>query len=118
MANTKTGLNRIRHAIQFSFSGFKAAWNNEEAFRQEVIALAILTPIALWIGDTHIEQILLIASIVLILIIELINSAIEAVVDRIGSEHHILSGRAKDIGSAAVLLTIVLAATIWLLILL
>ncbi|MCK5889197.1 MAG: diacylglycerol kinase [Methylococcales bacterium] len=115
MANTKaTGFKRIANALCFSMAGLKATWKNEEAFRQEVVVLAILTPMALWVTDNRIEQLLLIASIVLILIIELINSAIEAVVDRISSEHHELSGIAKDTGSAAVFIAMILAAVTWL----
>ncbi|MCK5829066.1 MAG: diacylglycerol kinase [Methylococcales bacterium] len=101
----------------FSFAGFKAAWKHEEAFRQEILFFLVAVPLAIWLGENRIEKVLLIASVVLVMIVELLNSAIETVVDRIGVEHHELAGRAKDIGSAAVLLTILLAIATWLLIL-
>lgn len=97
--------------------GLKAAYKHEEAFRQESIALLFAIPLGIWLGEGTVETILLIGSVLLVLIVELINSAIEATVDRFGGEHHELSGRAKDIGSAAVLVTTVLAAMVWLLIL-
>lgn len=111
------GVKRFINAIFFSIKGFKAAWKHEEAFRQEVLALIIAVPLAFWLTDNNIERILLIASVVLVMIIELLNSAVEAVVDRIGVEYHELAGRAKDIGSAAVMLSIMLAIATWLLIL-
>lgn len=114
----KKGTERLVNAIIFSMAGFKATWQNEEAFRQEVIVFIIASPLAIWLADNTIEIVLLIGSIGLVLLIELLNSAIEAVVDRIGTEHHELSGRAKDIGSAAVMLSILLALSTWLLILL
>ena len=114
----KKGIERLVNAIIFSMAGFKATWQNEEAFRQEVIVFIIASPLAIWLADNTIEIVLLIGSIGLVLLIELLNSAIEAVVDRIGTEHHELSGRAKDIGSAAVMLSILLALSTWLLILL
>ncbi|WP_299017019.1 diacylglycerol kinase [uncultured Photobacterium sp.] len=113
-----TGLYRLYKASGYSIQGFKAAWKYESAIRQEVIMLMILIPIALIFGQSAIEKSLLIASIVLVLIVELLNAAIEAVVDRVGSEYHELSGRAKDIGSCAVLVTLILAASVWTLILL
>ena len=112
------GLKRFVNAMLFSYAGFKAAWRQEEAFRQEVLVFIVAIPIAFLLAKNKIEVVLLIASVVLVMVIELINSAIEAVVDRIGSEHHELSGRAKDIGSAAVMLTIMLAIVTWLVILL
>lgn len=111
------GLKRFTNAILFSFAGFKAAWKHEEAFRQEVLVFLIATPVAFWLGENKIEIALLIASIVMILVVELLNSAVEAVVDRVGVEYHELAGRAKDICSAAVMLTIMLAVATWLLIL-
>lgn len=118
MANQPAkGLKRLINACYYSAAGFKATWQHEEAFRQEVILFIITTPLALWLGQTNIEKILLIGSIVLVLLVELLNSAVEAVVDRVGFEHHELSGRAKDIGSAAVMLSLIWAAVTWTLIL-
>jgi diacylglycerol kinase (ATP) len=118
MANQNTtGLIRIINAGYFSIAGLKAAWQHEAAFRQELGLLIIAIPNALWLGKTTIEVLLLIGSIILIIIVELLNSAIETVVDRVGLEHHQLSGRAKDIASAAVMLTVVWAIITWLLIL-
>jgi len=111
------GVKRFINAILFSIKGFKATWKHEEAFRQEVLAFIIAVPLAFWLTDNNIERILLIASVVLVMIIELLNSAVEAVVDRIGVEYHELAGRAKDIGSAAVMLSIMLAIATWSLIL-
>jgi len=106
-------ITRLIHAIKYSCRGFKSAWQNEMAFQLEIILSLILIPTALWLGQTPIENILLISSWILVLIIELINSAIEAAIDRIGQEQHELSGRAKDLGSAAVMLTVCLMATTW-----
>jgi diacylglycerol kinase (ATP) len=118
MANQNAkGLQRLINACFFSAAGFKATWTHEEAFRQEVLLLVITTPLAVWLGETTIEKLLLIGSIVLVMLVELLNSAVEAVVDRVGLEHHELSGRAKDIGSAAVMLSLVWAAVTWTLIL-
>ncbi len=114
---SEKGLKRFINAFRFSFAGFKATWTHEEAFRQEVIVFILATPTVFWITNSNVERVLLIASIVLVMLIELLNSAIEAVVDRIGSDYHELSGRAKDIGSAAVMLSIMLAVVTWLLIL-
>ncbi|GAB6140064.1 diacylglycerol kinase [Methylosoma difficile] len=119
MANQNAkGLKRIVNAFFFSAAGFKATWENEEAFRQEILIFLVGTPLALWWGNSAIEQLLLIGSLVLVLLVELLNSAVEAVVDRVGFEHHELSGRAKDIGSAAVTLSLAWAAFTWALILL
>ena len=112
------GLKRFINAIFFSFAGFKATWKHEEAFRQEVIVFIIAIPLAIVLAENNIEIVLLIASVGLVMVVELLNSAIEAVVDRVGVEYHELAGRAKDIGSAAVMLTIMLAIATWLLILL
>lgn len=111
------GVTRIIHACGYSAAGLKAAFINEQAFRQELYLLIILLPLALWLGEDGSERALLVGSLLLVPIVELINSAIEAVVDRIGSERHELAGRAKDIGSAAVLLSILLTCSIWALIL-
>ena len=119
MANQNAkGFKRLINACFFSVAGFKATWQHEEAFRQEVILFIVTTPLALWLGDGAIEKVLLIGSVVLVLLVELLNSAVEAVVDRVGFEHHELSGRAKDIGSAAVMLSLLWAAATWALILL
>ncbi len=107
------GVKRIINACFFSVAGFKAVWRHEEAFRQEVLLLVVSTPLALWLGGTVIEKLLLVGSVVLVLLVELLNSAVEAVVDRVGLERHELSGRAKDIGSAAVMLSLVWAAITW-----
>lgn len=108
-----TGIKRIFNAFFYSLAGLKAAWKNEAAIRQESILLILLSPCAFWLADDAISRALLLASLLLVIIVELINSAIEAVVDRIGSEHHELSGRAKDIGSAAVLIALLNVAVIW-----
>ncbi|MEN8710976.1 MAG: diacylglycerol kinase [Arenicellales bacterium] len=107
------GIRRIWNAAGYSFAGLKAAFQNEAAFRQESVLLLILAPVALWLGEGAIEKVLLISSVLLVLIIELVNSAIESAIDRIGSDIHELSGRAKDIGSAAVFLSLLNAALIW-----
>jgi diacylglycerol kinase (ATP) len=112
-----SGLRRLVKATQFSWQGFKAAFTNEQAFRQEVFLAAVLIPLALYFGESGIERALLISTVLLILIVELINSGIEAIVDRVGTDHHELSGRAKDIGSAAVLLSLINAALVWALVL-
>lgn len=109
-----TGIKRIIKAGQYSWQGVLAAYRNEEAFRQEVWLLVVAIPLALWIGDSALERALLIGSILLLLIVELLNSAIEAVVDRISFEHHELAGRAKDMGSAAVTIAIINAIVLWL----
>ena len=109
-----TGLRRIILAMGYSLQGLKSTFKYEAAFRQELLLAVLLIPIACFLEVSQIERILLIASLALVLIVEAINSAIEAVVDRIGSEHHELAGRAKDMGSAAVFLTLGLSAYIWL----
>lgn len=109
-----TGIKRLIKAGQYSWQGFCAAYQHEEAFRQEVWILLIAIPLALWLGENGLERALLIGSILLLLIVELLNSAIEAVVDRMGSERHELAGRAKDMGSAAVFVATVNALVLWL----
>ncbi|MGH8689535.1 MAG: diacylglycerol kinase [Burkholderiales bacterium] len=99
-------------------AGLAAAARHEDAFRQELILLLLLTPLALWLGDSGIERALMIGSLILVLIVELLNSAVEATVDRISFESHRLAKRAKDIGSAAVMLSLVNAGLVWLLIIL
>jgi diacylglycerol kinase (ATP) len=108
-----TGLRRIINATLFSMAGFRAAWRDEAAFRQEALLCVVLVPTGFWLGQTAVERALLIGSCLLVLIVELLNSGIEAVVDRVGAEHHRLSGQAKDLGSAAVLLSLVLVLVIW-----
>lgn len=114
MAKTgATGLTRIFNAAGYSWLGFKAAYKHEAAFRQELWLALALTPVALFFGPTTADKAILIASLVFILLVEILNSAIEAIVDRHGDELHELSGRAKDMGSAAVLLAFVVAGLIW-----
>lgn len=110
-----TGWRHLIHSTRYSLKGLKAAFRNESAFRQELGLCLVLIPLAGWIGDTPVEWILLVGSCFVVLIVELLNTAIESVVDRIGPERHILSGRAKDIGSAAVMLSLILAALTWIL---
>ncbi len=107
------GLYHVVMAALYSWQGLRAAVRYEEAFRLELIAVLFLAPLALWLGQSGVERALLLGSLLLVLIVELVNSAIEAVVDRIGVEHHELSGRAKDIGSAAVFLSLLFVATVW-----
>ena len=109
----KKGIARIIAATGYSFQGFRAAWRNEAAFRQELVLAIIFLPFAFWLGETLTHQLLLIMSCALVVLAELLNSAIEAVVDRISDEQHELSGRAKDIGSAAVFVTLTLFVVIW-----
>lgn len=104
---------RVLQAAHYSWQGLRAAWKYERAFRDEVIVLIILAPIAWAVGDNAFERILLIGSWLGVLIIELVNSSIEAVVDRASPEHNELAGRAKDLGSAAVFMAMVLSALIW-----
>jgi diacylglycerol kinase (ATP) len=109
----KTGIGRVVDAFGYSMKGIAATWKFEAAFRQEVALALVLLPSAFWLARTHIELILLIASVFWVLMAELANSSVEAVVDRTGSEHHELSGRAKDIGSALVFVSLVLLAIVW-----
>ncbi len=113
MANNNTGFIRIIKAAGYSWKGFTAAWRNEAAFRQEGVAAVVAIIIACWLDVDTVTRVLLIGSVVLVMVVEILNSAIEAVVDRIGSDFHELSGRAKDMGSAAVLLSIMLAVFVW-----
>lgn len=112
-----SGLRRLWLATTYSYGGLCAAWKNEAAFRQEVVLVCIAAPVGFWLGQTGVEKALLIGSLFLILIVEMLNSALEAVVDRHGSAFHELSGRAKDMGSAAVLIALVNAAVCWMLVL-
>ena len=106
----------LRNAVIYSFAGFKSAWNNEMAFRLETIVIALMLPVGIWLGQTVVEWALLVGSGMLVLITELLNSAVETVVDRIGAEQHILSKQAKDLGSAAAALSMLVAAIVWALI--
>ncbi len=114
MAKTgATGFTRIINAAGYSWLGFKAAYRHEAAFRQELWLTLILTPVALYFAQSYADKAILIASLIFILLVEILNSAIEAIVDRHGDEKHELSGRAKDMGSAAVLLAFVIAGLVW-----
>ncbi len=108
-----TGLNRIVNATGYSLKGLAAALRHESAFRQELALCAVLVPVAVWLGRDAVEWSLLVGSLLLVLIVELLNSAVEAVVDRIGNERHELAGRAKDLGSAAVFVSLVNVVVIW-----
>ncbi len=107
------GLRRLINATGYTMSGFKAAWKSEEAFRQEIILAAIMIPAGLWLGTTAVQKALLAGTCLVVIITELLNSAIEAVVDRIGPENHELSGRAKDMGSAAVFVSLCVTVLVW-----
>ena len=108
--------NIFRHigkAVIFSFAGFSAAWNNEKSFRYQTIVIALMLPVGIWIGETAVEWALLLGSAMLVLVTELLNSAVETVVDRIGAEQHVLSKQAKDLGSAAAAMSMLTAAIVW-----
>ncbi len=109
----RSGIDRIIHAAGFSVKGLTACWQNEAAFRQELMLCVLLLPLSFYVGNGLLETALLIATLFLVLMMELVNSAIEAVVDRIGPEMHELSGRAKDIGSAVVMLSLLLVIIVW-----
>jgi diacylglycerol kinase (ATP) len=109
----RTGLDRVRHALVYSLQGLTAALRGESAFRQEVALAVVLLPAAFWVGRSWTEVALLAGSVLLVMIVELLNSAVEAVVDRVSFELHDLSKRAKDFGSAAVLLSLLLCGGIW-----
>ena len=114
MAKTAaTGITRIINAAGYSWLGFKAACKHEAAFRQELALTLILTPVALYYGSSYADKAILIASLIFILLVEILNSAIEAVVDRLGDEIHPLSGRAKDMGSTAVFLAFIITGLVW-----
>ena len=109
----KTGVRRLINAFGYSVDGFKAAYQNEDAFRQEVHLAAVLIPLAFFLGKTSIEKALMVATVLLVLIVELFNSAIEAAVDHTSIERHPLAKRAKDIGSAAVFLALTIVLVVW-----
>jgi diacylglycerol kinase (ATP) len=111
------GLARLRNAFGWSMAGLTATLKHEKAFQQELALCLMLAPIGFWLGETGVEKALLLGALVLVLIVEILNSAIEAVVDRFGGEHHPLSGRAKDMGSAAVFLALANVALVWILVL-
>lgn len=108
-----TGLTRIIHAFYYSMQGLAAAMRYESAFRQEFVMFLVMLPLAFWLGQSAIQYLLLVGSLLLVLIVELLNSAIEAVVDRVGNEHHELAGRAKDMGSAAVFISLANVVMVW-----
>ncbi|GGI74061.1 diacylglycerol kinase [Shewanella hanedai] len=107
------GIKRVFRATGFSMQGLKSAWTHEAAFRQELVLAFLMLPIALFVDISTVERLLLILTLFIVLIVELLNSAVEAVVDRIGDEIHVLSGQAKDIASAAVFMSLALCAITW-----
>lgn len=109
----KKGLRRMWNAFGYSRDGLGAAWKNEAAFREEVMLAVVTIPLALFLGKTGVDRALMVGSILLVLIVEILNSAVEAVVDKASPEKHELAKRAKDMGSAAVLLSLVNAAAVW-----
>jgi diacylglycerol kinase (ATP) len=109
----QTGIRRIISAGFNSVAGLKAAWQGEAAFRQECVLLAVMFPAAFWVGGNAVEWSLLIGSGLIVLLTELLNTAVEATVDRVGTDHHSLSGQAKDLGSAAVLVSLLLLGVVW-----
>ena len=118
MANSSnTGFTRIIKAIGYSWLGVRAAYRHEAAFRQETWLCVVMIPLGLYLGDNGIEKALLVSSVILLPLVEILNSALEAVVDRFGEERHELSGRAKDMASAAVAMAAILVATVWILVL-
>ena len=119
MSNYDIGLlQHLINATRYSFQGLRHAWANQAAFRYEICVLAVALPAAWLLGKSAVERGLLMGSVLVVVVVELMNSAIETTVDRVGKEHHELSGRAKDLGSAAVFMSILLAAVVWLVLLL
>lgn len=114
----KTGLQRVFNAARYSLEGFAAAARHEDAFRQELMLAAVLVPLGLWLGGDGVERALLVGSVLVVLVVELLNSAVEATVDRVSLEDHRLAKRAKDLGSAAVMMSLLSVAVVWLLVLL
>jgi diacylglycerol kinase (ATP) len=115
--SSNTGFTRIIKATGYSWQGMRAAYRHEAAFRQEIWLCCVMIPLGLYLGDNGIEKALLVSSVILLPLVEILNSALEAVVDRFGGEQHELSGRAKDMASAAVVLALILTATVWILVL-
>jgi|SRR5699024_3023755 len=113
MTDELKGRQRLLRATKVSWTGLSWAWHEEEAFRIEAVLVVVLLPLALWLGHTGIERAVLVLSLLIVLIVELLNTAVEAAIDRIGSEHHPLSARAKDLGSAAVLLALLQIPVVW-----
>ncbi|MDP2367789.1 diacylglycerol kinase [Rhodoferax sp.] len=109
---TRVGLSRMWHAFGYSMAGLRAAWH-ETAFRQEAVAAIVMLPLSAWLGRSWVEAVLLAGSVVFVLVVELLNTGIETAIDRVGPEWHDLSKRAKDMGSAAVLLSLLLCAATW-----
>jgi len=107
------GVRRIVNATLYSVAGIKTAWHNEAAFRQECLFCVVLIPAGIWLGQNAVERVLLVGSCLLVLIVELLNSAVECVVDRVSTDHHRLSGQAKDLGSAAVFMSLILVLIVW-----
>lgn len=114
----KTGVQRVINATRYSLEGLAAAARHEDAFRQELLLAAVLLPLGLWLGNDGVERALLVGSMLMVLVVELLNSAVEATVDRVSLEDHRLAKRAKDLGSAAVMLSLVTVGSVWLLVLL
>jgi diacylglycerol kinase (ATP) len=117
MPQKAAGFERLIRATGYSLAGLRSCWQHEAAFRQELALAAVAIPLALWLGDSGAQRALLVASVVLVLVVELLNTAVEVTVDRTGAEMHALSGRAKDLGSAAVRLALGNALCVWLLVL-
>ena len=111
-------IRRLIRAFRYAFNGLRDAFVGEVAFRQEILIVLILSPVAIWLGENNVERTLMIGSLLVVLIVELVNTAIETAINRIGMESNDLSRRAKDLGSAAVLLSLILAAVVWALMLL
>jgi len=114
----KTGVQRLINAARYSLEGLAAAARHEDAFRQELLLAAVLVPLGLWLGHDGVERALLVGSMLMVLVVELLNSAVEATVDRVSLEDHLLAKRAKDLGSAAVMMSLVTVGAVWLLVLL
>ena len=117
MNTTNNPLLRLIRATGYSLAGLRTTFNNEPAFRQELLVLLLVIPLAFWLGENGVDYALLIGSWLIVIVVELLNTAIEAVVNRIGPEHTELAGRAKDCGSAAVFIAIILSVVVWLLVL-
>ena len=109
----KTGIARVFRAFFYSLAGLSTAWKCESAFRQEVVLAVVMIPVACFVPVTPVERALLVATVLLVLVVELLNSSIEAAIDRISTDHHLLSKRAKDAGSAAVFMSLVLCGVVW-----